>query len=116
MPLATGYLIWCELTGVSAFGHSGALINALLVGCGPMTAMPLFLFAFGARLIPYSTVGLLMYIAPSLQLVCGIFLYHEPFAGARVFGFALIWLALVIYAGDGVWRARRAAIGMAARA
>jgi chloramphenicol-sensitive protein RarD len=43
-----------------------------------------------------------------LQLLCGIYLYHEPFAGARAFGFGLIWLALVIYAGDGVWRAHRA--------
>jgi chloramphenicol-sensitive protein RarD len=116
VPLAMGYLVWCEVTGVGAFGHSGALINVLLVGCGPMTAVPLFLFAFGARLIPYSTIGLLMYIAPSLQLLCGIFLYHEPFAGARAFGFVLIWLALVIYAADGVWRARRALIRTAARA
>jgi chloramphenicol-sensitive protein RarD len=115
-PLAVGYLIWCEMTGIGAFGHSGAVMNALLVGCGPMTAVPLFLFAFGARLIPYSTIGLLMYIAPSLQLLCGIYLYHEPFAGARAFGFVLIWLALVIYAVDGLWRARRAAISTAARA
>ena len=115
MPLAMGYLIWCDLTGVGAFGRSGALINALLVGCGPMTAVPLFLFAFGARLIPYSTIGLLMYIAPSLQLLCGVYLYHEPFTGARVLGFALIWLALVIYAGDGLWRARRT-VSTAARA
>ena len=117
MPLAVGYLIWCEVTGVGAFGHSGALINALLVGCGPMTAVPLFLFAFGARLIPYSTIGLLMYIAPSLQLLSGIFFYHESFTGARAFGFGLIWLALVIYAGDGIWRARRTAnVSTAARA
>jgi len=116
MPLAMGYLIWCEATGVGAFGHAGTLINVLLVGCGPMTAVPLFLFAFGARLIPYSTIGLLMYIAPSLQLLCGIFLYHESFAGARAFGFGLIWLALVIYAGDGLLRARRTAVTAAARA
>ncbi len=108
MPLALGYLVWCEATGTGVFGHSGTLIDGLLVGCGPMTAVPLFLFAFGARLIPYSTVGLLLYVAPSLQLLSGIFLYHEPFAGARAFGFALIWLALLIYAGDGLWRARKA--------
>jgi chloramphenicol-sensitive protein RarD len=107
MPLALGYLLWCEAMGTGAFGHSSSLVNALLVGCGPMTAVPLFLFAYGARLIPYSTVGLLLYIAPSLQLLCGIFLYHEPFAGARAHGFALIWLALLIYAGDGLWRARK---------
>jgi chloramphenicol-sensitive protein RarD len=66
------------------------------------------LFAVGTRLIPYSTVGLLLYITPSLQLLCGIYLYHESFAGARAIGFALTWLALVIYAGDGIWRAHRA--------
>jgi chloramphenicol-sensitive protein RarD len=108
MPLALGYLIWCEANGTGAFGHAGFAIDALLVACGPMTAVPLFLFAYGARLLPYSTLGLLLYLAPSLQLLCGIFLYHEPFERARAFGFALIWLALVIYAGDGLWRARRA--------
>jgi chloramphenicol-sensitive protein RarD len=107
MPLALGYLLWCEATGTGAFGHSSPLVNALLVGCGPITAVPLFLFAFGARRIPYSTLGLLLYIAPSLQLLFGIFLYHEPFAGARALGFALIWVALLIYAGDGLWRSRR---------
>jgi chloramphenicol-sensitive protein RarD len=109
MPIAFGYLVWCEVNGSGAFGHSSAFVNALLVGCGPMTAVPLFLFAFGARLIPYSTLGLLLYIAPSLQLLCGIFLYHEPFAGARANGFILIWLALLIYAADGLWRSRPAA-------
>jgi len=108
MPFAAGYLLWCELTGSGAFGHSGLAINLLLVGSGPLTAVPLFLFAFGARLIRYSTTGVLMFIAPSLQLLCGIFLYHEPFAGARAGGFALIWLALLVYAGDGLWRARKA--------
>jgi chloramphenicol-sensitive protein RarD len=109
MPLALGYLLWCEFTGTGALGHSGPLVNTLLVGCGAITAIPLFLFAFSARLIPYSTVGLLLFITPSLQLLFGIFLYHEPFAGARAQGFALIWLALLIYAGDGMWRARTTA-------
>lgn len=108
VPVALGYLVWCEANGTGAFGHSSTFVNALLVGCGPVTAVPLFLFAFGARLIPYSTLGLLLYISPSLQLLFGIFLYHEPFAGARAQGFVLIWLALLIYAGDGVWRARTA--------
>jgi chloramphenicol-sensitive protein RarD len=108
MPFALGYLLWCEANGTGAFGHASAGVNALLVGCGAVTAVPLFLFALGTRLIPYSTAGLLLYITPSLQLLCGIYLYHESFAGARAIGFALIWLALVIYAGDGVWRAHRA--------
>ncbi|MDB6011807.1 MAG: rarD, partial [Gammaproteobacteria bacterium] len=108
MPLASGYLIWCEAMGTGVLGHSSLAVDALLVGCGPMTAVPLFLFAFAARVIPYSTLGLMLYIAPSLQLLSGIFVYHEPFEGARALGFVLIWLALLIYAGDGVWRARRA--------
>jgi len=107
MPLALGYLIWCEINGTGAFGHSGAVVNTLLVGCGPITAVPLFLFAYGARLIPYSTLGLILYITPSLQLLSGIFLYHESFSGARAIGFAMIWLALVIYMVDGVRRARQ---------
>jgi chloramphenicol-sensitive protein RarD len=108
MPFALGYLLWCESNGTGVFGHASLGVNALLIGCGAITAVPLFLFALGTRLIPYSTAGLLLYITPSLQLLCGIYLYHEPFAGARAFGFALIWLALVIYAGEGVWRAHRA--------
>jgi chloramphenicol-sensitive protein RarD len=108
MPFAVGYLIWCEVNGTGAFGHSSAAVNALLIGCGAVTAVPLVLFAVGTRLIPYSTVGLLLYITPTLQLFCGIYLYHESFAGVRALGFALIWVALVIYAGDGVWRAHRA--------
>ena len=109
MPLALGYLIWCEINGTGAFGHSSAGITALLVGCGPITAVPLFLFAYGTRLIPYSTVGLLLYITPSMQLLSGIYLYHESFSGARAFGFGMIWVALVIYAVDGV--RRRASLG-----
>ena len=108
-PLALGYLIWCEVNGTGAFGHSGTFENALLVGCGPITAVPLFLFAYGARLILYSTVGLILYITPSLQMLSGIFLYHESFSGARAIGFAMIWLALVIYVVDGVRRSRQAA-------
>jgi chloramphenicol-sensitive protein RarD len=108
-PLALGYLVWCELNGTGVFGHSGAVENALLLGCGPITAVPLFLFAYGARLIPYSTVGLLLYITPSLQMLSGIFLYHESFSGARAIGFAMIWVALLIYVIDGVRRSRQAA-------
>ncbi len=106
-PLAVGYLLWCEAAGSGALGHSGATINALLIGTGPLTAITLFLFAYGTRLLPYSTVGLLQYIAPSLQLACGVFALHEAFDRTRVIGFALIWAALIIYAGEGVRLSRR---------
>jgi len=108
-PLAVGYLLWCEAAGSGALGHSGAAVDALLVGSGLVTAVPLALFAYGARALPYSTVGVLQYIAPSLQLVCGVLLYHESFGPAMVAGFALLWLGLAIYAVDG-WRQTRQAL------
>ncbi|HVP32925.1 MAG TPA: EamA family transporter RarD [Steroidobacteraceae bacterium] len=109
LPPALGYLLWCQLAGVAALTHDGPAIAALLVGSGIMTAVPLFLFAYAARLLPYSTVGVLQYIGPSLQLAVGVLFYHEAFGPARGRGFALLWAALVIYAADGVWRARRVA-------
>ena len=109
LPLAVGYLGWCQWAGSGAFTTAGPAIAALLIGSGLVTAIPLFLFAFGARALPYSTVGVLQYIAPSLQLVCGVRLFHESFGAARAAGFALIWVALLIYAADGLWRARGAA-------
>ena len=112
LPLALGYLAWCQANGSGALTHSGPGIAALLIGSGLVTAIPLFLFAYGARALPYSTLGVLQYIAPSLQLVCGVYLFHESFGPARVAGFTLIWLALLIYAADGLLRAhgaRRAA-------
>lgn len=108
LPLAAAYLGWCEVSGSGALGHSGAAIDALLVGSGLVTAIPLLLFAYGARRLPYSTVGVLQYIAPSLQLFCGVVVYHEHFGLARALGFALIWAALGIYAADGLWRVRSA--------
>ena len=108
LPLAAAYLGWCQVSGSGALGHSGAAIDALLVGSGLVTAIPLLLFAYGARRLPYSTVGVLQYIAPSLQLFCGVVVYHEHFGLARALGFALIWAALGIYAADGLWRVRSA--------
>ena len=114
MPLAFGYLAWCQETGRGALTTHGPGVAALLIGSGLVTAIPLFLFAYGARALPYSTVGVLQYIAPSLQLLCGVVLFHESFGPARAAGFALIWVALLIYAADGLWRARNAARAAAA--
>jgi chloramphenicol-sensitive protein RarD len=103
LPFAAAYLLWCESAGTGALGHAGPAITALLIGSGPLTAIALFLFAYGARLLPYSTVGVLQYIAPTLQLACGVFAFHERFERTRAIGFALIWAALLIYAGEGLW-------------
>jgi chloramphenicol-sensitive protein RarD len=85
---------------------SVGLYGLLMVG-GPLTAIPLVLFAYGARRIPYSTVGLLQYIGPTIQLMLAVFAFGEPFHGPRVAGFVLIWAALAIYAADGLWRNRK---------
>jgi chloramphenicol-sensitive protein RarD len=113
VPFALAWLIVCERTGSGAFGHSPGPVNLLLIGSGLATAIPLFLFAYGARALPYSTVGVLQYIGPTLQLLCGVLLLHEPFTPERAIGFALIWAALVIYAADGLWSARSARLARA---
>jgi chloramphenicol-sensitive protein RarD len=101
-PVAAGYLLWCEAVGTGALGHTRPAVAALLLGSGPLTAIALFLFAFATRLLPYSTVGLLQYIAPTLQFACGVFALHEPFGRTRAIGFSVIWAALLIYAGAGL--------------
>jgi len=101
-PFAAAYLLWCESAGSGALGHAAPVVNALLIGSGPLTAIALFLFAYGTRLLPYSTVGVLQYVTPTLQFICGVFVLHEPFEKARAVGFTIIWAALMIYAGEGL--------------
>jgi chloramphenicol-sensitive protein RarD len=107
VPFALADLTWSESTGSGAFGHSGTVIDAMLIFSGPLTAISLFLFAYGTRRLPYSTVGALQYITPSLQFACGVFVLHEPFDHARAIGFAVIWSALIIYAGEGMRLSRK---------
>lgn len=116
LPLAVGYLLWCEAHALNAFTRDGPAVATLLIGSGLITAVPLFLFAYCARALPYSTVGLLQYIGPSLQLLCGVFIFNESFTAGRALGFALIWLALFIYAAEGMWRIRQAAAAVRAEA
>jgi len=107
LPFGIGWMIWVELHGGGAFGGQGAGMAAWLMLGGIATALPLALFAFGAQRIPYSTVGIIQYIGPSLQLVIGLLVFREAFPPERIVGFALIWVSLAIYAADGLWRMRR---------
>lgn len=104
---ALGYLLFAEFSGRGAFGHQSLQLDALLVFAGLITALPLILFAIGARSVPLSTIGVLQYLAPTLQLSVGVLLYDEPFSHAQAIGFGCIWFALAIYAADGLWRARQ---------
>jgi chloramphenicol-sensitive protein RarD len=104
-PFGLAWLSWQHVHGAGAFGGASAIQRSWLVAGGMVTAVPLALFAFGARRIAYSTVGVVQYISPSLQLLLGVFLFGEAFPPARAVGFAFIWAALVIYAADSLRRA-----------
>jgi chloramphenicol-sensitive protein RarD len=103
-PLAFGYLVWLALHQQNTFVEASTSMRWLLVAAGPVTAVPLLLFAAGARRIPFTLLGLLQYIGPSLQLLLGVWLYHEPFAPAKAAGYALIWAALALYTAESLWQ------------
>src|SRR5687767_13204335 len=96
-PIALIYLAFVEFTSAGAFLHNGALIDVLLIGAGLVTTIPLLMFASAARQIPLSVVGILQFIAPTLQFLIGVLIYREPFDGSRLIGFGLVWLALIIF-------------------
>ncbi|NIA53148.1 EamA family transporter RarD [Massilia sp. TW-1] len=102
-PLAAGYVIWLTAHGQNAFINTDSNATRwLLVAAGPITAIPLVLFAAGARKIPMSVLGLLQYLSPTMQFLLGVGLFHEAFTAARLVGFVLIWLALALYAAEGL--------------
>ncbi len=91
------YLTLAEADGRGAFLHSGFISNLLMVGAGAVTTIPLLMFASAAQQIPLTLVGLLQYIAPTLQFLIGVFVYGEPFDHTRLIGFGLVWLALLLF-------------------
>lgn len=107
-PFAFVYLGWLMLAGTSTFiATDSASTRALLVAAGPITAIPLLLFAAGARRLPLSVLGLLQYITPTIQLLLGIWVFHEIFSPQRMAGFIIIWSALALYAAEGLWQRSR---------
>jgi chloramphenicol-sensitive protein RarD len=104
---AMAYLLYRNATGVGAFIHQGAVITLLLILAGPVTSVPLLMFGYAARKIPLSMLGFIQYIAPSLQFLLGVFVYTEPFPPARLVGFSIIWLALLVYSLEGVFFNRK---------
>lgn len=94
---AFGYLVFLATRGELAFGHDGVATTVLLAFTGVITAVPLLLFALGARQVTLTTLGILQYIAPTLQFLLGVVIYHESFTQARLIGFTLVWISLAIY-------------------
>ena len=111
LPPSVGYLAWCELHGQGAFLHEPWHLDLLLAAGGVVTAVPLVLFAIGARRVPMTMLGFLQYLAPIVALVLGVVVFHEPFGRARIIAFGWIWVALAVFSVDGLRRYfRRAAL------
>jgi chloramphenicol-sensitive protein RarD len=108
-PLSLGYIGYMVVSGTGAFLHVDLGTDLLLVLAGPLTAIPLLLFAAGARLVRLSTMGFLQYLAPSISLVIAVFLYSEPFTQAHAVTFALIWSALALVSWEAFRRERYSA-------
>ena len=106
---AAGWLAWAAAQGLGAAGRAGASTLLLLLAAGPVTACPLLLFAYGARRTRLSTVGFLHYLAPTCQLLLGVFAYGEPFDAAQAVTFALIWSGVALFLFDAVRHRPRAA-------
>jgi len=106
---AVAYLVWMGSTGAGTFTSEGAGHAVLLAGAGVVSALPLLLFGAAAVRIPLTTLGLLQYLAPTIQFLCGVVVLDEPMPAARLAGFALVWLALLVFTVDGLraMRARR---------
>ncbi|MET0264973.1 MAG: EamA family transporter RarD [Duganella sp.] len=108
-PLALGYVLWLTMHGQNTFVNTEADgMRWLLAAAGPITAIPLLLFAAGARQIPMAVLGMLQYISPTLAALLGIWVFHEPFPTERLIGFSIIWVALALYVAEGLWTSRRA--------
>jgi chloramphenicol-sensitive protein RarD len=98
---AASYLIAVELSGTGALLHSGVLRDALMFGAGPVTTLPLLLYAAGVKRIPLSLVGMLQYISPTMQALTAVYVFHEPFTRIQLIGFGLVWAALALFAVEG---------------
>jgi len=106
-PFALVYLMVLAFNGDSDFTNHGPAHVALMLLCGPVTALPLLCFAAAAQRLPLVTLGLLQYLTPSMQMIWGVLVDHEPMPPARWLGFALIWVALAIFSTDTISRAYR---------
>lgn len=97
LPLALGYMVWLWGTGSGHFLQGVAWDDALLIGCGLVTAGPLMIYANGAKRLTLSTIAIMQYIAPTMIFLTAVFVFDEPFSRVKLLAFSLIWVALVVY-------------------
>jgi chloramphenicol-sensitive protein RarD len=105
-PLALIGLLWVGTHGATGFQNASLSTQLLLAAAGPLTAIPLIFFGAAAQRIPMSLLGMLQYIGPTIQLALGVWLFGEPFGGARLQGFVLIWIACAVFSAEMLWRHR----------
>jgi rarD protein len=91
------YLGFVQVNGTGAFLHTGVNSDLLMIGAGLVTTVPLLMFASAAKSIPLTMIGILQYLAPTIQFLLGIFVYKEEFDHTQLIGFSIVWLALVIF-------------------
>ncbi|MCG8455514.1 MAG: EamA family transporter, partial [Holophagales bacterium] len=106
-PIAVIYLLHLEGEGSGAMGQGDLFTDGMLLASGAITAAPLLFFTHGARRLPLSTLGLLQYLAPTLQFLLAVFAYREPFDRTQLVAFAFIWMALAIFTLDTRMQLRR---------
>lgn len=106
MPAAIAYLLYLSTQNTNHFGQS-SIVTLLFMGCGLVTSFPLFCFTTAAQQLKLSTLGFFQYLAPSIQLLLGIWLYHEPFTVTHGVTFGFIWIALATYSSTAWFRARQ---------
>ena len=105
---ALAYLIMTEQSGQGAFFHTGIAADLLMIGTGGVTILPLIMFASALRRITLSLTGVLLFIAPTMQLLIGVLVYKEPFGHVQLVGFSLVWTALIVFGVEGALARREA--------
>lgn len=106
VPALWAWTVWGA--GTLSQTSTSTALTLWILAAGPLTALPLLLFAAGARRLRLATLGLVQYLGPSLQLLLGVWVFHEPFDGDRLVGFALIWAALALYSASSLRRTKLA--------
>jgi chloramphenicol-sensitive protein RarD len=103
---ALAYLIFVGNAGQGSFGHTGIGTDLLLIGAGAVTTIPLLMFASATKRIPLTMVGIMQYIAPTIQFLLGIFIFKEDFTTTKLIGFSMVWIALILFWVEGVFARR----------
>ncbi|MGZ7496983.1 EamA family transporter RarD [Corynebacterium sp. ZY180755] len=107
LPVALGYLLYLEARGVGTFGHISVSHSLLLMSAGLVTALPLIFFGMATKVIPLSTIGIMQYLTPTIQMLMAVFLFEEQLEPVRWLGFVIIWISVALYIADVVLTRRR---------